>query len=475
MAGLGGVGAVLLAAGALCLGSGCSDLGYYRQSVGGHLDLMSRAKPVDDWIAQGDTPAALKQRLALSKQMRDFSVQVLKLPDNPSYRAYADLQRPAAVWNVVAAPALSLQLKTWCYPVTGCVGYRGYFDRAQADALGASLRAEGWDVSVYGVPAYSTLGWSNWIGGDPLLNTFVNGSEAELARLIFHELAHQKLYVADDTMFNESFATAVERIGTRLWLEQHGSQALRAQYLEGQQRRQDFRELTRRYRDKLEQSVRQCPQRRGQARRQGRAAGATARRLRADEAAALGRLCRLRRVVFSGQQCLARRAGGLQRTGRRFRAAVRAAGQRFRTLLCPCGADRCLAEGPAPRHTTRHSIEQGGDLVADIRIHREHQLGLSKARKVAGQWAEDVEKNFGMQCSVIEGDFSDTIEFTRTGVKGTLIVAADHFDLNAKLGFLLGAFSRTIETEIERNLDKLLNAGAAAPAKKAAAARKPRK
>jgi putative polyhydroxyalkanoate system protein len=113
--------------------------------------------------------------------------------------------------------------------------------------------------------------------------------------------------------------------------------------------------------------------------------------------------------------------------------------------------------------------------VADIRIHREHKLGLPKARKVAWQWAEDVEKNFDMQCSVIEGDFSDTIEFTRSGVKGTLIVAADHFDLNAKLGFLLGAFSRTIETEIERNLDKLLDAGAAAPAKKAGAARKTRK
>ena len=252
MAGLGVLGAVLLAAGALCLGSGCSELGYYRQSVGGHLELMSRAKPVDDWIAQGDTPAALKQRLALSQQMRDFSVQVLKLPDNRSYRAYADLQRPAAVWNVVAAPPLSLQLKTWCYPVTGCVGYRGYFDRAEADAFGARLRAEGYDVSVYGVPAYSTLGWGNWIGGDPLLNTFVNGSEGELARLIFHELAHQKLYVADDTMFNESFATAVERIGTRLWLEQHGSDAVRAQYLEGQQRRQDFRELTTRWRDQFE-------------------------------------------------------------------------------------------------------------------------------------------------------------------------------------------------------------------------------
>jgi putative polyhydroxyalkanoate system protein len=113
--------------------------------------------------------------------------------------------------------------------------------------------------------------------------------------------------------------------------------------------------------------------------------------------------------------------------------------------------------------------------VADIRIHREHQLGLPKARKVAWQWAEDVEKNFDMQCTVIEGDFSDTIEFTRSGVKGTLIVAADHFDLNAKLGFLLGAFSRTIETEIERNLDKLLNASASAPAKKVAAARKTRK
>jgi predicted aminopeptidase len=253
MAGLGLGGAALLAALALCLGSGCSDLGYYRQSLGGHLDLMSRAKPVDDWLADGATPAQLKQRLALAKQMREFSVQVLKLPDNPSYRAYADLQRGAAVWNVVAAPALSLTLKTWCYPVTGCVGYRGYFDRAEADALGAQLRAEGWDVSVYGVPAYSTLGWSNWIGGDPLLNTFVNGSEGELARLIFHELAHQKLYVADDTMFNESFATAVERIGVQLWLEQQGDAAARERYRVGQQRRQDFRELTMRWRDKLEQ------------------------------------------------------------------------------------------------------------------------------------------------------------------------------------------------------------------------------
>jgi predicted aminopeptidase len=252
MAGLGVAGAALLAAGAMCLGSGCADLGYYRQSVAGHLDLMARAKPVDDWLADAEAPGALKQRLALSQQMRRFSVQVLKLPDNPSYQRYADLQRPAAVWNVVAAPALSLTLKTWCYPVTGCVGYRGYFDRAEADALAAQLRAEGWDVSVYGVPAYSTLGWTNWLGGDPLLNTFVNGGEGELARLIFHELAHQQLYVSDDTLFNESFATAVERIGTRLWLQQHGSEAARAQYHQSRQRRQDFRVLTADYRERLD-------------------------------------------------------------------------------------------------------------------------------------------------------------------------------------------------------------------------------
>jgi predicted aminopeptidase len=256
MAGLGLAGAALLGLGALCLGSGCADLGYYRQSAAGHLDLMQRAKPVDDWLADSRTPAALQQRLALSKRMRDFSVQVLKLPDNASYRSYADLQRPAAVWNVVAAPPLSLTLKTWCYPVTGCIGYRGYFDRAEADALAKQLRAQGMDFTVYGVPAYSTLGWSNWFGGDPLLNTFVNGAEGDLARLIFHEMAHQQLYVADDTLFNESFATAVERIGVALWLEQHGDAAARAQYRLIQQRREDFRELTKRTRDALEQVYR---------------------------------------------------------------------------------------------------------------------------------------------------------------------------------------------------------------------------
>ena len=184
---LGGLmGTVLLAAGAVCLSSGCSTLGYYAQAVNGHLDLLQSAKPVAQWTADPATTPAMRERLALSQRMRDFAVTELRLPDNGSYRRYADLGRSAAVWNAVAAPELDLTLKTWCFPVLGCVGYRGYYRREGADALAAQLQSEGWETSVYGVAAYSTLGWSNQVGGDPLLNTFLNWPEPELARLIFH-------------------------------------------------------------------------------------------------------------------------------------------------------------------------------------------------------------------------------------------------------------------------------------------------
>jgi predicted aminopeptidase len=203
-------------------------------------------------VADPQTPQMLQKRLALSQDMRNFASSELKLPDNNSYRRYADLQREAVVWNVVATPALSLTLQTWCFPVMGCVGYRGYFNREGADALAAALKVQGLEVNVYGVPAYSTLGWSNWLGGDPLLNTFVNGSEAELAGLIFHEISHQVAYAADDTTFNESFATAVERLGRKRWLTQRGTpQDLAAQEL-NEARRQDFRALTQRYRAELQ-------------------------------------------------------------------------------------------------------------------------------------------------------------------------------------------------------------------------------
>ncbi len=219
---------VLAAGGATLLLGGCGTLGYYAQAVGGHLDLMQRARPVPEVIEDPATPAPLRERLELSQRMRDFAVTELKLPEGPSYRRYADLGRSAVVWNVVAAPELSLQLKTWCFPVVGCVGYRGYYMQAAADALASELRAQGYEVMVYGVPAYSTLGKLEWMGGDPLLNTFVGGSEADLARLIFHELAHQVVYVGDDTTFNESYATAVERLGGQLWMERFATPEARA-------------------------------------------------------------------------------------------------------------------------------------------------------------------------------------------------------------------------------------------------------
>lgn len=242
MAGLSTAAVAALAA--TCLLGGCSSLGYYAQSVGGHLGVMRAARPVADWLADPATPTDLRQRLELAQRMREFAVRELGLPDNPSYRRYADLKRSAVVWNVVAAPELSLQLKTWCFPVMGCVGYRGYFDRAEADLMAAELRHQAQEVLVYGVPAYSTLGWTNWLGGDPLLNTFVGWTEGELARLLFHELAHQVVYAADDTMFNESFATAVERIGGARWLETQAGEPAREAYRALDARRRDFKALT---------------------------------------------------------------------------------------------------------------------------------------------------------------------------------------------------------------------------------------
>lgn len=235
-----------------CVAGGCSSVQYLGQAVGGHLDIVWRARPVQAWLDDAGTPAALRERLALAQRLREFAVRDLALPDNRSYRRYADLARPAAVWNVVAAPELSLKLRTWCVPVAGCVGYRGYFDRAQAEALAGQLRAEGWDVHVYGVPAYSTLGRTDWLGGDPLLSTFVNWPEGELARLLFHELAHQRVYIADDTAFNESYATAVEALGLQRWLSEHAGPAVREEHARQQAWRQQFRALTARHRQQLQ-------------------------------------------------------------------------------------------------------------------------------------------------------------------------------------------------------------------------------
>jgi len=228
-----------------------SALGYYWQSVRGHMQLMHAAEPIDRWIARTDIPPALRERLQLAQRARAFAVAELGLPDNASYRRYADLKRPAAVWNVVAAPPYALTLHTWCFPVTGCIGYRGYFTEADAQAEAAELAAQGLEVEVYGVPAYSTLGYMNWAGGDPLLSTFIAWPEGDFVRLLFHELAHQVVYAKDDTLFNESFATAVERIGIAQWLSTQSTPEARDAFATSEARRGAFRALTRATRARL--------------------------------------------------------------------------------------------------------------------------------------------------------------------------------------------------------------------------------
>jgi predicted aminopeptidase len=213
---------------------------------------MQAARPVSQWLADEKASPVLKQRLRLSQQIRQFSVTELHLPDNDSYRRVADFKRRAVVWNVVAAPAFSLALHTWCFPVVGCVAYRGYYAEADALAEAAELRLQGLETRVYGVPAYSTLGWLNWAGGDPLLNTFIQYPDGELARMVIHELAHQVLYVKDDTVFNESFATAVERLGGLRWLASEGTPEARRQYEVFDARRRQFRALSLATRKKLE-------------------------------------------------------------------------------------------------------------------------------------------------------------------------------------------------------------------------------
>jgi predicted aminopeptidase len=281
---IGGVATTaLVAAAGVCLTSGCTTVGYYAQSVVGHLEILQAARPVPQVLDDPAAGEALKERLALSQRIRDFAVHELDEPDNESYRRYADLHRAAAVWNVVAAPELSLMPKTWCFAIVGCVGYRGYYAEANADALAAELRTDGLDVAVYPVPAYSTLGrlpTGGWLA-DPLLNTFIGYPEGELARLVFHELAHQVAFAAGDTAFNESFATTVEKIGSERWLAAHATAAAREEAARSESRRADFRDLTGRYRDELEHLY--ASDAADDAKRAGKAA--VLARLRADYAA----------------------------------------------------------------------------------------------------------------------------------------------------------------------------------------------
>lgn len=228
--------------------AGCSNVSYYAQAVGGHFEVMRAARPIDEIVRDPATVPALNRQLAEVRQIRDFASGELGLPDNDSYRSYADLGRPYVVWNVFAAPEFSLDARRWCMLLVGCVNYRGYYAREDAEHVAAELRQEGYDIYVSGVAAYSTLGWF----ADPVLNTFMARGTLEVARTLFHELAHQVAFVKDDTSFNESFATAVENEGLRRWTAGPAAAGQRAVFEANRTRKAAIAGLLRDYRKKFQ-------------------------------------------------------------------------------------------------------------------------------------------------------------------------------------------------------------------------------
>lgn len=204
------------------LSNGCSTVSWYSQSIWGHIEIMNSQQPIDELLEQNDIYPALRTQLVKVQQIRQYATSSLRLPNNNSYTEYADIGRPYVVWNIVATPALSLKPETWCYPIVGCASYRGYYKLESAQKHKAELVAQGLDVYIGRVPAYSTLGWFD----DPVLNTFIYWNDYQLAGLIFHELSHQILYIKDDTAFNESFARAVQEIGIQQWLKEVGPEQI---------------------------------------------------------------------------------------------------------------------------------------------------------------------------------------------------------------------------------------------------------
>lgn len=225
-----------------------SRLAYYGQAIQGQFSLLWHRQPIEGLLHNPQTSAELKIKLRQISRMRTFAIETLHLPDNKSYTSYVDLKRQYVVWNVFATPEFSLKPRQWCFPVAGCVAYRGYFSEAGAHRFAEQLQTQGFDVQVSGIQAYSTLGWFR----DPVLNTMLVRNESRLAGNLFHELAHQKLYVKNDTSFNESFAMTVELEGMQRWLHQNGNQTTYKHYVKARQRQKQFVSIIGRTRTKLE-------------------------------------------------------------------------------------------------------------------------------------------------------------------------------------------------------------------------------
>ena len=245
--------------------AGCSTLGYYLQAFNGQMELTRKARPIPQVLDDEHTPAELKDASASTcRRSATFASRELKLPDNGSYRRYADLQRPYVVWNVFATPEFSVVPQQWCFPIAGCVGYRGYFAPGRGRRVRGARAQGGLDVYVGGVPAYSTLGWFD----DPVLNTFVRYPDTELARLVFHELAHQVVYAARRQHVQRILRDDRRAGGREALVGRARHPGAAGRIRGGQVRRRDFAELVTRYRDKLERAVRQRHRRAGDAQRQ---------------------------------------------------------------------------------------------------------------------------------------------------------------------------------------------------------------
>ena len=228
--------------------SGCAGIEYYSQIVSGPMRIVMGKQPVNEVTTDESVDEGLRRRLTLALQARDFAIDTLSLPDNESYTTFYDTKRSFVTWNVVAAQEFSFSPKRWCFPVAGCVSYRGYYAHEDATAYAKELDASGLDVAINGATAYSTLGWF----ADPLLNTMLNRSDTGIVSLLIHELAHQQLYVGDDSTFNESFASFVEQAGLALWQQQHGSTEQLAELTIRRKRQEDFIALLRSTRNDLQ-------------------------------------------------------------------------------------------------------------------------------------------------------------------------------------------------------------------------------
>ena len=229
--------------------SACASIEYYWQAIHGHTAILNREQPIKEILAKPDLDPELRQVLEGMQQARDFASHELALPDNDSYRVYADIEREYVIWNVIATDEFSVTPQQWCFPFAGCVSYRGFFNKADAQEFASQLRQQGKDVYVAGARAYSTLGWFD----DPLLSTMLYQDEALRVGVLFHELAHQQLYIQNDSAFNEAFATAIAQEGVRRWFLHSGNSEAYKAYVLADKRRAEFNRLLQHTRKRLRQ------------------------------------------------------------------------------------------------------------------------------------------------------------------------------------------------------------------------------